>query len=210
MPQKNRRLLILSFGLLMTLSAFYGCTLSVRITPTQTDTTAPAGIETTVPFGKEDPVLPVTKPGEGNVENVTQLRLHDVGSGWREPFNTPRGAFFAATSVQMLIEGLTRCHIDVSKLDLSAYDDAFFARNRLVVIPRTSNSGSVRYSANVVQADDGVHISLVGKMPEVGTADMADWLVLVPLSYSGFTGKITVENGKSPVTNTQRYAIHRF
>lgn len=209
MRKRNRRLIALILGILM-MTGLWGCAGNGDITPTQPGTTAATLPETTTPLEKEDPMLQVTKPVEGNAENVAQVRLTDVRSGWMAPFETENGAFLLATSVETLMDGLSKRGIDPEKLDLAAYDDAFFADNYLVVIPRSTNSGSVRYSARVEKTSAGVRISTVGKMPEVGTTDMADWLVLVPLNTAEFTGVVTVENVKSVASNIQRYAVHRY
>ena len=155
-------------------------------------------------------MLPVTRPPEGNTEDVKQLRLHNVRSGWMASFQTDNGAFLLATSVETLMNGLSKRGIDPTALDLAAYDDRFFAENYLVVIPRRTNSGSVTYSARVEKTDTGVRISTVGKMPPVGTTDMADWLVLVPLNIAEHPGVVTVEDIKNVTSNLHRYAIHRF
>ncbi len=210
MRNDHRRLIALSLGLLMMLSSLWGCADSGTVTPTQTDTTAATLPGTTSPFEKEEPMLPVTRPLEGNTEDVKQLRLHNVRSGWMASFQTDNGAFLLATSVETLMNGLSKRGIDPTALDLAAYDDRFFAENYLVVIPRRTNSGSVTYSARVEKTDTGVRISTVGKMPPVGTTDMADWLVLVPLNIAEHPGVVTVEDIKNVTSNLHRYAIHRF
>jgi hypothetical protein len=47
-------------------------------------------------------------------------------------------------------------------------------------------------------------------MPGVGTADMADWLVLVSLNRADYSGSVTVEQLREVADNTQRYAAHRY
>ena len=155
-------------------------------------------------------MIPVTRPVEGNADQVAQIRLYNVRSGWMNAFDTDQGAFLIADSVQSLLDGLSSRGIDTSNLDLSTFDAAFFADNRLVVIPRSTGSGSVRFSARIEKTSDGVKITPVGTMPEVGTADMADWLVLVSLSKAEFSGTVTVENAGNVIGTTQRYAIHRY
>ena len=66
------------------------------------------------------------------------------------------------------------------------YDDSFFAANRLVLVPMQSGSGSMRYEVTAEFDGELITITLTGKMPEAGTADMADWLVLVPLSRTEY------------------------
>ncbi len=204
----TKRILGFSLAVLMTAATVSGCTAPQEAQPTLTAPTVPQ--EPTISLDKENPMIPVTKPVEGNTENVAQLRLYNARPGWINAFETDNGAFLLADSVESLLDGLSGRGVDTSKLDLSAFDDAFFENTRLVVIPRSTNSGSVRFSARIDRTADGVKIAPVGTMPEVGTADMADWLVLVTLSKAECTGTVTVENVRNVVGNTQRYDTHRY
>ncbi len=204
----TKRILGFSLAVLMTAATVSGCTAPREAQPTLTAPTVPQ--EATIPLDKENPMIPVTKPVEGNVDNVAQIRLHNARPGWGSAFETDNGAFLLADSVESLLHGLSGRGVDTSKLDLRAFDDAFFKDNFLVVIPRSTNSGSVRFSARIDETSDGVKITPVGTMPEVGTADMADWLVLVTLNKAEFSGTVTVENERNVVGSTQRYDIHRY
>lgn len=169
------------------------------------DTTAPdvtvdfqEVTDPTVNFGP-DPIE--TKPGEvtGEDAETVQLRLREVGSNWKNAFDQEKGCFAVAASAQEL-DDLIGSKLPSQELDLSAYDDAFFAENRLVLIPRSSNSGSVRYQAKVNPDGDMLHIDLDAQMPEMGTADMAEWLVLVVLpnaEYDAMTITVPVPAGNS-------------
>lgn len=208
MRKHNKRILALSMTALLTLGSLWGCSASDTLTPT--GSTAPSIGSETTPSGKEDPMLQVTNPLDANTDQVTQLRLHNMRGNWMYAFSGENGMFFVADSIPSLLEGLSDRGLDSQKLDLSGFDDAFFAENRLVVIPRRTSSGSVRFSARVEKVDGLIRIATVGKMPEVGTADMADWLVLVPLSNAEYSGSVAVETPKNVVSNTQRYTVHRF
>ena len=199
-----------SLAVMMTAATISGCAgpvtdQSASMVPTSAPVTAPqqAG-------DKAEPTLPVTRPSTGNTEDVVQLRLLNVRPDWISGFETDNGTYLLADSVVSLLDGLSRRGVDASKLDLKFFDNAFFAEYRLVVIPRRTSSGSVRFGAQVEKTADGVKITPVGTMPEVGTADMADWLILVPLSIAQYPGTVTVENAKQPASNSQRYAIHRY
>lgn len=203
-----KRFLGFSLAVLMTAATVSGCSAPEEAQPTLTAPTVSQ--DSTISADKEDPMIPVTKPVEGNTDHVMQIRLYNARPGWMKGFETDQGMFLLADSVESLMDGLSQCGVDTSKLDLTAFDAAFFASNRLVVIPRSTNSGSVRFSARIDQTADGVKITPVGTMPQVGTADMADWLVLVALSKAEYSGTVTVENVKTIVSNTQRYAAHRY
>lgn len=210
MRENKKCVLSLSLAALVSLSALAGCTNTDIVTPTQTSTTSPAVNSETSPLNTEDPMLPVTIPKEGNTDNVAQIRLYNVRGNWMKAFETENGMFFTADNIVELLDQLKQRGMDSQKLDLSAYDDAFFAEYRLVVIPRRTSSGSVRFSARVENVEGYVRIATVGKMPEIGTADMADWLVLVPLSRADHSGVVKVDDVASSPSNSQRYAVHRF
>lgn len=195
-----KRIIGVSLALLMTAAAVSGCTAQQDAQPTLTDT-VPQG--TTIPQDRE-------KPMAGNTENVAQIRLHNARPGWSNGFKMDHGMFLVADSVEGLLDGLSSRGVDTSRLDLSAFDAAFFENNRLVLIPRSTTSGSVRFGARIDRTADGVKITPVGTMPEIGTADMADWLVLVSLSKAEYPGTVIVENVRNMMSNTQRYAAYRY
>lgn len=163
------------------------------------DTTAP---NVTVEYQEvTDPGVDVTialppvtvKPGisTGVSAATEQIRIHTTGDGWQNAFNQENGCLAVASSVAEL-QSLLQEKLSGFSLDLSGYDDAFFAENRLVLIPRSSNSGSVVYEAELNPDGDFVHVELDASMPEgAGTADMAQWLVLVTLPNSEY-GDLTV------------------
>lgn len=66
-----------------------------------------------------------------------------------------------------------------------SYDDGFFAENYLVLILLEEGSGSIRHSIEeVVGSSLGgtLHIGILREIPEIGTADMAQWHILLEIS----------------------------
>ncbi len=61
------------------------------------------------------------------------------------------------------------------------YNEAFFGDYDLVLIPRVGNSGSVRHTAKVLEENGRVVVDVTAEVPEIGTADMASWFILVPV-----------------------------
>ena len=200
--KNGKRIGCMLLALLMAAS-FWGCASSQQPDGTMSDTTQSApettaqpettqAPETTVPeVTADNPIgLPSvdTKPAESDEALASeQLRLHSVTGGWKSKFNQAGGCFAVAASVEELA-ALTEGY----DVDVSAYDAAFFTENRLVLIPRSSKSGSIRYSAYAQRENGNVNITLNGEMPEMGTADMAEWLVLVVLPYSVYDAALTV------------------
>lgn len=205
MNLKRTGLILLS---LVLAASLWGCasqadpqdtTVSVPETTLPADTTTPQttvdfeevtdpGVDTTIAL---QPVVPPVDPVTGSKAQTNQLRIHTADSGWQNAFNQENGCFAVVSSVNGLNE-LVATKLAGFDQDLSAYDEAFFEHNRLVLIPRSSNSGSVKYKANLNVDEEFIHITLDAEMPEVGTMDMAQWLVAVSLPRG--------EYGALPVT----------
>lgn len=64
------------------------------------------------------------------------------------------------------------------------YDEAFFEKNFLVFVLLEEGSGSVRHEVRGVEqtADKKLSVSIGREVPEVGTADMAEWHIILELS----------------------------
>ncbi len=85
-------------------------------------------------------------------------------------------------SVRDLTEALRfeRPESDEAALDsyFESYDDAFFAENELILVRVSAPSGSNRYEISGIERDaGGVTVTVTEHVPEVGTSDMAAWLL---------------------------------
>ncbi len=71
----------------------------------------------------------------------------------------------------------------------SKYDEAFFEDNVLLLIYVGEGSGSIRHKINEIQVEDGKLSVFIDRIvPEVGTCDMAGWLITVELESSVTSG----------------------
>lgn len=174
--------------------------------PQQTDQNEILPPETTVPedtsadIGTIIGTSPITPPDGLWHPDVTQTRLSYRTTNWKSAFNTENGCFLLADSVASVNDGLQKAGVTADMLDVSAYDDTFFQANRLMIIPMTSNSGSIQYKANVNFSNGTFTIKLEGKLSgDAGTADMADWLVAVILPKNTYPidTPITLANNQS-------------
>jgi hypothetical protein len=69
------------------------------------------------------------------------------------------------------------------------YDDVFFRENALVVFLAPETSGSNRHSVESVSHEDEVLSVAVRRIaPEIGTADMADWFILLEIPKTELEG----------------------
>ena len=192
---KNGRRIISMLILLLIAGSLFGCAASQ---PPKED--APEQ-STTVPH--LGPSALVTKPDDFDVAGfpLPQIRLHNMPQGWMEQYIGEDGCFVLVHSRQELMDLIDQ--FPGTAIDSTGYDDAFFAENRLVVIPRTSNSGSVRYTAKITQENGVVNITLAGRLDGEGTMDMADWLVFVdlPIQKYGADTPVSVPaaGGSNPV-----------
>jgi len=71
------------------------------------------------------------------------------------------------------------------------YPDDFFDENFLVIISIQENSGSI--SHRVESVNENGQILVTRFMPMIGTADMAQWLIVVELCNSFMTESFSVE-----------------
>ena len=64
------------------------------------------------------------------------------------------------------------------------YDESFFEKNYLIFVLMEEGSGSVRHEVRSVERteDKKISISIGREVPEVGTADMAQWHIILELS----------------------------
>lgn len=162
-------------------SGSYATTQPTEMQPTLTEPTSSQNTEPSMPVTIPDPFTSV-----GNVK-VEQLRLDGYDRGWVNEFVAQFSAFATIYDTQRLEFVLDSIEQFGKNVTLPAgYDETFFQENFLVLIPRQSGSGSVQYAADAELEGDMITISLSAKMPEVGTTDMADWLVMVTLPRDKF------------------------
>ena len=64
---------------------------------------------------------------------------------------------------------------------IAAYDDDWFSSNQLIFVLLEEGSGSIRHTVTRVTRTPEPLIQIDRDVPEVGTADMAEWHILVAL-----------------------------
>ena len=113
----------------------------------------------------------------------------DVRIGWSESIEDNRAViirtpaelanFILGQSVSPDGDGLDT---EDAKTLLSEYDADFFASHMLAVVTLTSGSGSERFYVSGAELSEGILTVQIGSdMPEVGTCDMAAWLLFAEL-----------------------------
>lgn len=124
--------------------------------------------------------------------STLQLRLHSRTPGWWQSFRNDQSYFLVADSVKSFSSQLKERGIDPAQLQIDYCDNDFFRDYVLVIIPRTSSSGSVRYTPRFTVTPENVYITVDAQMPEIGTQDMADWLVVIPVPREHLEGGRTI------------------
>lgn len=76
-----------------------------------------------------------------------------------------------------LTEFLAQFPLDDLSAVADAYGEDFFATGRLLAVVLEANSGSIRYEI-AAQGLTRDQVTIVSRVPEVGTDDMAAWLIL--------------------------------
>lgn len=116
------------------------------------------------------------------VQDISQLTLEALMAAYKDDPNVaddiPSLIFETFEQWQAF---LVRMNSGVLNEAAAGYAAQFFQSYNLVVIPSVTTSGSVRHSVNKEKTDSGITINLEKEMPEIGTTDMANWLILVPV-----------------------------
>jgi hypothetical protein len=81
----------------------------------------------------------------------------------------------------LLIDGYGNELPDTDYLNaIEKYSDDFFAGNYLVIVLLSENSGSIRHKVEKIDANGDIVITR--QLPEMGTADMAAWNIIIELN----------------------------
>jgi hypothetical protein len=77
---------------------------------------------------------------------------------------------------------------DLAQWDVTdRYDEAYFTENVLLLVLLEEGSGSNRHEVTaVMKQDDGMEIAIDRILPEIGTADMAEWHIFIEVTKSDY------------------------
>lgn len=79
---------------------------------------------------------------------------------------------------------------------LSAYDDGFFRSASLIAVTVEEGSGSITHTVeSILPVNGGWDITITAHIPEVGTCDMAGWLILIETDPVFSAGDTFTVNG---------------
>ena len=91
---------------------------------------------------------------------------------------------------------------DLAQWDVTErYDEAYFSENVLLLVLLEEGSGSNRHEVTaVMKQEDGMEIAIDRILPEIGTADMAEWHIFIEVIKSDYAAgaiKITFNDIKA-------------
>jgi hypothetical protein len=76
-------------------------------------------------------------------------------------------------------------------MEFSQYSEAFFADNMLVIVTVNEGSGSTRHKVLSVSSDGEIVIER--ELAQIGTADMAQWKIVIELAKSTAPQEFTLD-----------------
>lgn len=157
--------------LLAALLLLTGCQGAVNETTSVPETTETSP-EMTVPETMTLPTIPTSDSISGTPEGE-KISFANTGKT-RIAYTGPRSFVMYVTSVEKLPD----------QEALKDYDEAFFAEHALLVVVETVTSGSVQLElGSIYREGDIAMVKLNRTMPgEVGTSDMATWLLWAEVS----------------------------
>ena len=164
-----------------------GCR-SAADSPSESSSADLASAPSTAPIGSETPQTEPDAASTGPSEDGQVREVQPAGMT-RIPYTGTRASVQYITSAGQLPE----------QDALSAYDDAYFRDHALLLITETTSSGSVQVGVDAITFSGGVaSVRLTHELPgDVGTADMATWLLWVELE-PGLDYQWVLENAAIP------------
>ena len=95
--------------------------------------------------------------------------------------------------------GLEQYFAEIGFVDgLAKYTEDFFTTKYLAVVFMPENSGSNRHRVDSIDADGAIHISRL--LPEIGTADMVEWFIVIELDIDFKPAQFNVVTADVPAS----------
>ena len=137
------------------------------------------------PIGTPDP--------EG--QDVGFIAQYIRTNGYHEDVDYPVVTVVESVEALKTYHDENQVRYDLAQWDVTdRYDEAYFSDSVLILVLLEENSGSNRHEVtDVRKLEAGMEIAIDRILPEIGTADMAEWHIFIELSRSDYmTGEIEV------------------
>ncbi len=137
------------------------------------------------------------EPGEVDQEMKT-LRVQDIDQSVLESLiyelsesslgDVPMAHLRDQAALANLLERIGSGYLEE---ECQIYDETFFATHDLLIIPRVTNTGSARHTAQVFYDGHSVCVQLSVEVPEIATMDMANWCLVLAVP------KVSADGGEA-------------
>ena len=120
----------------------------------------------------------------GSAAGIDALYLR---AQWSEGLDAPAARLVSDADELVALAG----SLGIEEDTLAGYGDEFFEEHRLIAVTLTESSGSVSHTVNGLEpTEDGWQVDVLRSVPEVGTCDMAAWLILVETGLNVTDGDV--------------------
>lgn len=106
---------------------------------------------------------------------------------WSEGLDAPAAQLVSDADALAALAG----SLGIEEDALANYGDAFFEEHRLIAVTLTESSGSVSHTVcGLEPTEDGWQVDILRSVPDIGTCDMAAWLILVETDLTVTDGDV--------------------
>ena len=120
----------------------------------------------------------------GSAAGIDALYLR---AQWSEGLDAPAAQLVSDADALAALAG----SLGIEEDALANYGDAFFEEHRLIAVTLTESSGSVSHTVCGLElTEDGWQVDILRSVPDIGTCDMAAWLILVETDLTVTDGDV--------------------
>ena len=120
----------------------------------------------------------------GSAAGIDALYLR---AQWSEGLDAPAAQLVSDADALAALAG----SLGIEEDALANYGDAFFEEHQLIAVTLTENSGSVSHTVSGLEpTEDGWQVDILRSVPDIGTCDMAAWLILVETDLTVTDGDV--------------------
>lgn len=120
----------------------------------------------------------------GSAAGIDALYLR---AQWSEGLDSPSAQLVSNADALAALAG----SLGIEEDALAGYGDEFFEEHRLIAVTLTESSGSVSHTVSGLEpTEDGWQVDILRSVPDIGTCDMAAWLILVETGLNVTDGDV--------------------
>ena len=128
-----------------------------------------------------------TKYGAEPIVPMLESAALYLRAQWSEGLDAPAAQLVSDADALTALAG----SLGIEEDALANYGDAFFEEHRLITVTLTESSGSVSHTVcGLEPTEDGWQVDILRSVPDIGTCDMAAWLILVETDLTVTDGDV--------------------